>query len=113
MTSELTEGPAILIGYQYDLVLEAEAPIFTADATITGHVRASRSSDAILATLVSGSGILRKSDTQIQITIAPEDTAAMTVGTVVMDFARTDLTPPKHLRFQVEVPVQMPVTRGA
>lgn len=33
-------------------------------------------------------------------------------GTVVVDVVRTDLVPPRHLSFFLEIPVVLPVTRS-
>ena len=52
-----TEGPAILVGYQYLLRLEAEAPLFPAGALFIGHMRAKPSDAQILAVISSVSAV--------------------------------------------------------
>ena len=44
--------------------------------------------------------------------LAPEATAGLGAGSVVVDIVRTDLVPPRHLSFFLEIPVVLPVTRG-
>jgi hypothetical protein len=44
--------------------------------------------------------------------IPADATAQMQPGTVMFDLVRTDLDPPLHLGFSLEIPVQLPVTRG-
>jgi hypothetical protein len=38
--------------------------------------------------------------------------AGLGAGSVVLDVVRTDLVPPRHLSFFLEIPVVLPVTRG-
>ena len=113
MTNTVTQGPAILIGYEYVLQVEADAPLFPDGADLTAQVRPKLSATTPIATLTSAAGnLIRKSDTTLEIRIAPEDTVQMVVGSVFVDVIRTDLTPPKHLSFFLEIPVSLPVTRG-
>ena len=114
MTSlNVQEGPAVLIGYEYVLQIEAEAPLFAEGAAFTAQVRPRLSAAEPTATLTSAAGeLIRKSDTTLEIRISPATTARMQVGSVFVDVVRTDLTPPKHLRFFLEIPVLLPVTRG-
>lgn len=113
MTNEVFQGPAVLIGYEYVLQVEAEAPLFADGAAFTAQVRAKLSAAAPIATLTSAAGeLIRKSDTTLEIRIPPAITAQMQVGSVLVDVVRTDLTPPKHLSFFLEIPVSLPVTRG-
>jgi hypothetical protein len=66
-----------------------------------------------LATLTSADhGIMRISDTVLELALRPEQTAGLAPGRVVLDLVRTDLTPDLHLGFLLELPVILPVTRG-
>lgn len=113
MTTQICEGPAIMIGYAYKLRLEAEGALFPAGAAFTGHVRAKPCAEAVLATLTSANGGLERiSDSALDLHIAAEDSGGMAVGSVVIDVVRTDTDPDRHLGFALEIPVMSPVTRG-
>lgn len=113
MTTQIHEGPAIMIGYAYRLRLEAEGPLFPAGAAFTGQVRAKLGDADVLATLTSANGgLVRISDQELDLNIAAADTATMPVGSVVIDVVRTDVEPDLHLGFALEIPVMQPVTRG-
>ena len=112
MGTDVFEGAAIMVGYAYTQRLVADAAIFPEGATFAAQVRGRVSSDAVLTTLTTGAGISRISDTEIEVTIPADATANMPVGTVVMDVVRTDTDPEQHMQFLLEIPVQLPVTRG-
>lgn len=113
MTTEIYQGLAIMIGYAYRLRLEAEGALFPEGAAFTGHVRAKPRAADVLATLTSANGgLVRVSDSALDLNIAASDTAAMSVGSVVVDVVRTDVDPDLHLGFTLEIPVMLPVTRG-
>jgi len=113
MTTQIYEGPAIMIGYAYQLRLDAEGALFPAGAAFTGHVRAKLGAEAVLATLTSANGGLeRVTDSALDLHIAAADTAGMAEGSVVVDVVRTDTDPDRHLGFALEIPVISPVTRG-
>lgn len=77
-------------------------------------MRADRDSTVVLADLTTGNGgIVRVSDTEIDINLTDTQTAAMSPGSVIADFVRTDLDPNEHLRITIGVPVERPVTRPA
>ncbi|MCI5078697.1 hypothetical protein [Oricola sp.] len=113
MTVDVSDGPAIVVGYEYRLQVEANRDVFPEGCTLAAQVR-SRVSDAIiLATLTTeNGGLVRKADAIVEIVMAPMQTGAMAVGTVVLDMVRTDLDPDRHLQFTLEIPVILPVTRG-
>lgn len=112
MTTQIHEGPAILIGYAYRLRLAAEGPLFPQGATFTGQVRAKPGAASVLATLTSANGgLVRVSDSALDLQIAAEHTAGMAAGSVVVDVVRTDTDPDQHLGFVLEIPVVQPVTR--
>jgi hypothetical protein len=113
MSVSVFEGPAIIIGYEYRLQVEADASLFPLGATFAGQVRTRVSSAMFAATLTSDNGgVIRRSDTVLEIVIPVAATAALSPGTVVLDLVRTDLTPPRHLAFVLEIPVVQSVTRG-
>lgn len=113
MSVSVSDGPAIVAGYEYKLQLEADGPIFPAGCALTAQVRSKVSDSAIVATLsTSNGGLTRISDTVVEITIPPPATASLAAGSVFMDMVRTDLNPDRHLNFNLEIPVIRPVTRG-
>jgi ABC-type arginine transport system ATPase subunit len=112
MTLTVQEGPVILIGYEYRLQLEAEADLFPESASFVGQVRSAITVATVMAELSSAAGsVLRVDDHTLEILLAPEVTANLVPGMVVLDLVRTDLTPDRHLGFVLEVPVALPVTR--
>jgi hypothetical protein len=112
MTTSLQEGPVILIGYEYRLQLEAEADLFPESASFVGQVRSAITAATVMAELSSAAGsVLRVDDHTLEIVLAPEVTANLVPGMVVLDLVRTDLSPDRHLGFVLEVPVALPVTR--
>ena len=58
-------------------------------------------------------GVLRRSDRVLELVVPPAATAGLSPGTAVLDLVRTDLVPPRHLAFILEIPVVQPVTRGS
>ena len=113
MTTVLTEGPAILIGYEYRLQLEAESVVSPQEARFAGQVRANLNDEIVLATLSSESGtILRRGDSRLELIIPETVTGALAPGSVVLDLVRSDLVPPLHMNVFLEIPVLRPVTRG-
>ena len=112
MTTSLQEGPVILIGYEYRLQLQAEADLFPEGASFAGQVRSAISASTIVAELSSAAGsVLRVDGRTLEIVLAPDVTASLAPGGIVLDLVRTDLTPDRHLGFVLEIPVALPVTR--
>ena len=113
MTVSVSDGPAIIIGYEYRLQIEADTDFFPAEAQLTGQLRSKVSAAPVLATLsTSNDRIRRISARKLEVVIPPEATATLMPGSAVLDLVRTDLTPPRHLAFLLEIPVVRPVTRG-
>ncbi len=113
MSVSVSDGPAIVAGYEYRLQIEADGPIFPLGSALLAQVRAKVSDSSVIATLsTSDGGLMRISDTVVQITIPPSATASLTSASVFMDMVRTDLNPDRHLNFTLEIPVIRPVTRG-
>lgn len=109
----LSEGLAILVGYAWRLQIEAEAPVFVDGASYAGHLRLKPSDPTLLAELSSADGgIEHITDTVLELSLTPAQTAGLTPGRVVLDLVRTDLEPDLHLGFLIEIPVMLPVTRG-
>jgi hypothetical protein len=114
MTTSLQEGPVILIGYEYRLQLQAEADLFPEGASFVGQVRNAVTATSMVAELSTAAGsILRLDGRTLEIVLAPEVTASLAPGGIVLDLVRTDLTPDRHLGFVLEIPVVLPVTRLA
>jgi hypothetical protein len=112
MTTSLQEGPVILIGYEYRLQLQAEADLFPEGASFAGQVRSAISASTIVAELSSAAGsVLRVDGRTLEIVLAPDVTASLAPGGIVLDLVRTDLTPDRHLGFVLEIAVVLPVTR--
>lgn len=113
MSVSVFEGPAIIAGYEYRLQIEADSALFPAGAEFAGQLRSKVSDSGIIATLTSeNGGLLRRSDTVLELVVPPEATEHLSPGSAVVDIARTDLRPPRHLAFLLEIPVVQPVTRG-
>lgn len=113
VTTTIVEGPRVEIGYEYRLQVEADVPIFPAGAELVAHCRQKLAVDPPAATLSTTAGtIVRVTDYVVELVIANATTAGFVPGTLLLDMARTDLVPAKHLGFQIELPVGLPVTRG-
>ena len=113
MSVTVADGPAIVAGYEYQLQLEADSPVFPAGCALAAQVRTKVSDNTVIATLTTGNGgLARISDTVVEITIPATATANLPPGSVFMDMVRTDLEPDRHLNFTLEIPVIRPVTRG-
>lgn len=113
MTVDVSEGPAIVAGYEYRLQVETGSAVFPLGCALAAQLRAKVSDPTVIATLTThNGGLVRKSDTVVEIVIAPEVSAVLSAGSVVLDMVRTDLVPPRHLQFTLEIPVVRPVTRG-
>ena len=109
----LSEGPAILIGYAWRLQIEAEAPVFAEGASYAGHLRLKPSDPTLLAEMSSADGGMQHiTETVLELSLTPSQTAVLSPGRVVLDLVRTDLEPDLHLGFLLEIPVMLPVTRG-
>ena len=57
-------------------------------------------------------GILRLSDRVVELVLPAAGTSQLAPASAVLDLVRTDLVPPRHLAFMLEIPVIRPVTRG-
>lgn len=113
MTVSISDGPAIVAGYEYRLQLEADTPVFPAGCALAAQVRARVRDSTVIATLTTANGgLARISDFVLEITIPAAATANLSPGSVVMDMVRTDIDPGRHLNFTLEIPVVRPVTRG-
>lgn len=113
VTVSIAEGPAIVIGYEYRLQIEAEADLFPVEARLAGQLRARVGASSFAATLTTeNGGILRLSDRMVELVVSGTTTSQLAPGTAVLDLVRTDLVPPRHLAFMLEIPVIRPVTRG-
>jgi len=109
----IIDGPAIIAGYAYRLQIEADGPLFPEGAVFAAQVRSKLSATSVIATLTTtNGGILRVSDAVLEMVIASEATVGLGAGSVVVDVIRTDLIPPRHLSFFLEIPVVLPVTRS-
>jgi hypothetical protein len=113
MSVSVSDGPAIVAGYEYRLQLEANSPVFPQGCALVAQVRGKVSDSTVITTLTTSSGgLARVSDTIVEIVIPAAATANLPPGSVVMDMVRTDLEPERHLNFTLEIPVIRPVTRG-
>lgn len=113
MSVTVSDGPAVIVGYEYKLQVETDLAVFPVGAAFTAHVRAKVSDTAILATLTTANGgLVRVADNLVEVVIPASQTTNFKPGTVHMDIVRTDLTPDHHLGFTMEIPVVLPVTRG-
>lgn len=113
MAISVQDGPLVAQGYPYSLRIESETSMFSASHSYKAHVRQKPASASLLATLITGSGILYVSDTLLDLTIPASATASFPTGEVWLDIVRTDVTPNIYMGFQFSVPVIQPVTRSA
>jgi hypothetical protein len=109
---------ALIAGYEWRQRLEVvpaaggSAP-FPDGVTLTAQVRVKRTDSAPLVTLTTGNGgIVRISDTEIDLVVSGVQSIAWPAGEVILDLVRTDLDPDRHLGIALRVPVMLPVTRG-
>lgn len=113
MTTTLSEGPIILVGYEYRLQFETDAPLFPAGCALAAQLRSTVASENTLASLSTSDGtLIRHDDHTLELVVSPEITSSLAIGSVVIDVVRTDIDPDRHLGFLIEIPVQQPVTRG-
>jgi hypothetical protein len=113
MTTSIVEGPAIIIGYEYRLQIEAASDLFQVGASFTGQLRTKVSAATPVTTLTTGNGgVARLTDRILELVVPAGATASLSPGSAVLDLVRTDLSPPRHLAFMLEIPVVQPVTRG-
>ena len=113
MSVAVSDGPVIVAGYEYRLQLEADSTVFPLGCTLAAQLRGKVSDSAVITTLTTeNGGLVRISDTIVEISIPPAATALLLPGSVVMDMVRTDLEPDRHLNFTLEITVIRPVTRG-
>jgi len=113
MTTSVVDGPAIIIGYEYRLQIEAESDLFLAQASFAGQLRVKVSATTPVTTLTTeNGGVTRLTDRILELVVSAAATAGLSPGSAVLDLVRTDLTPPRHLAFMLEIPVVQPVTRG-
>lgn len=120
MSLSTQEGPSIQIGYPYRNRVVVKAPdggpgpaLFPSGATFRAQVRSRRDISSLFVELTTENGrIVRVSDTEIEIYIPAAETLDMPAGqSIILDFARTDLIEPEHLRIALKIPVVMSVTR--
>jgi hypothetical protein len=112
MPVEISEGPAIVAGYEYRLQIEALVAAFPEGCTLAAQLRRRIADmDAVATLTTENGGLVRQSDTVVEIVVSPEKTAGLGAGSVVLDVVRTDLAPYRHLNFTLEIPVVRPVTR--
>jgi hypothetical protein len=111
--SQTHEGPPIVRGYPWRLELSAAGQaLFPLAATFLAHVRPSRGSDSLLATLTTqNGGITRIADDTVVLEIPALATADMTSTHVELDLVDTSIAPGTYLNIWMRVPVIQPVTR--
>lgn len=113
MSVTVFDGHAIRIGYEYRLEIEVDYSVFPLGCELASQARRRVSDNAPLASLTTeNGGLVRISDTILEIRIAASATAQMQVGSIFMDIVRTDVVPDLHLNISFELPVILPVTRG-
>ncbi len=113
MTASIVDGPAIIIGYEYRLQIEAESDLFPVRSTFAGQLRTKVSAPTPVTTLTTANGgVTRLTDRVVELVVPATATASLAAGSAVLDLVRTDLSTPQHLAFMLEIPVVQPVTRG-
>jgi hypothetical protein len=107
---------SIIIGFEWNAVIRVTGTpaAFPSGVALAGYARVGTVTGRLLTTLTTGNGrIVRNSDTEVTVTIPAEDTETLSEGLVLIDLARTDLTPPQHFGAIIRVPVRRaPITIG-
>ena len=107
------KGFPIMAGYAWTqrVKVTSGSVVFPSGAALTAHVRPSRTAEAFITLTTANGGIVRVTDTEIDLKLTAAQSATCAPGTVVLDIARTDATPNVHFGFSLTAPVIQPVTR--
>lgn len=111
----MTQVRKIVVGYAYSLrVRLPEGTVwFPSGSTWRSQIRAFRGSPTALAELTTANGgLVRVSDREMDILMTTSTTAAFTEERVVLDWARTDTSPPEYFGYVLTLPVMVPVTEN-
>jgi len=104
----------VVLGYAYPLrvrISGGAAPAFPLGCQLQADVRSSLLTVGIAGTLSTADGsIIRVDDDTIDLHMTAATTAAIESDFAVLDFARTDLSPPEWVGVQIELPVIVPAT---
>lgn len=116
----IVEGPPIAVGYPYRLRVRLTDPetgvsptLFPAGAELRAQVRTARNAASAVGELTTANGgLVRVSDSEIDIVMPVTITAALVPGGKAhLDIARSDPSPDEYLWFYCGIPVHQPVTR--
>lgn len=102
---------SIIIGFEWNAVIRVEGspPAFPSGCALAGQARVGEVTGRVLATLTTANGrIVRNTDEEVTITIPAVDTATLSECIVLIDLARTDITPPAHFGAIIRVPARRP-----
>lgn len=104
-----------MIGYAWTqrVTMVSTPAAFPSGVMLTAHVRPFRSAETAITLTTENGGIIRVSDSVVDVTMTAAQTAQCAEGRVILDVVRTDTTPKLHMRFALDVPVVLPVTRLA
>lgn len=103
----------IVAGYEYRLRVQMPSGTawFPGGSTWRSQVRLFRGAPEALAELTTENGGLEiESDNEIDIVLSPSVTQYMTGDRVVLDWARTDVSPAQYFGYVLTLPVMQPVT---
>lgn len=108
------QGKAIRTGCDWALritVVSSALEPFPANAQFKAHVRNTVDGPLLVELTTAGGGVVRRSNTEIELRIPGSVSKEWKDGSVVMDVIRTDALNPVHLGFDLEIPVKRSVTR--
>jgi hypothetical protein len=113
-----TPCPLIVRGHPYDAYIHVSGypsgePPFPTGGTFRAMVRPHAESAEVYADLSTGVGLglTRVDDDTIRVQLTPDQTKLITHNVVVIDFIRTDVTPPTYTYVRADIPVLVPATR--
>lgn len=116
MTTIATQdGPPVYPGYHWSARINADVTpvLFPAGVALVAHVRIQPGAPLLATLTTANGGVVRVSDTEIDLILTEAQTAALPAGFISIDVARTDLTHWQFLGFMLSVPVIPTVTEPA
>ena len=110
MTTTVQAGSAIAIGWPYAITITSPSAIFPVGAVFKADFKRTRTDLTPLFELTTANGgLVRVTDLSLTVAVSSAQSALLSVGSVVVDIARTDI--PNYLGFVLTIPVLQPVTR--
>lgn len=113
MSEQLFDAPPVKAGYYWSVRLEVAGVTFPSGSAYKADIKKRRSDETAIASLTTANGgLVRVSDTELDIVLAGTVTAGWEAGEVIGDIVRTDTNPDQHLSIEFALPVTVPLTRA-